>query len=119
MIYVQYPPRRTRMVMRRSAFAILSLGGFMAVHGAEAADASFSDFPFLVHCELNYIDRAYYLSKVDSDGAAVYITPENQAGTITISGTAKPIGGEWAGSCSGKTLEQLRSAGQTFYLRLQ
>jgi len=83
----------------------------------QAAEASFTDFPFMVHCENNGIHRAYYLAKVDGDGVAVYISPDNLAGTITLHGTAEPIGGEWAGSCAGKTLQQLRDAGQAFDLR--
>ncbi|MDR6635445.1 hypothetical protein J2X72_004259 [Phyllobacterium sp. 1468] len=85
---------------------------------AHAKDVSFVDFPFLVHCESGGADRAYYLSKITADGVAVYISPDNLAGTVTINGAAEPaMGGEGPGSCSGKTLEQLRSAGQAFYLQ--
>ena len=89
----------------------------MSLPGSEAAEASFIDFPFMVNCELNGVDRAYYLARIDTDGVALYISPDNKAGTITIEGTAKPIGGDWSGSCSGKTLEELKSAGQAFYLQ--
>lgn len=85
---------------------------------AHAKDVSFIDFPFLVHCEANGIDRAYYLSKITPDGVAVYISADNLAGTVTINGAAEPaMGSEGPGSCSGKTLEELRSAGQAFYLQ--
>jgi hypothetical protein len=81
-----------------------------------AAEGSLVDFPFMVHCVNNGTDRAYYLAKIDADGVAVYISPDNQAGTITLHGPAEPVGGEGAGSCSGKTLQQLSAAGQAFYL---
>jgi len=85
---------------------------------AHAKDVSFIDFPFLVHCEAGGIDRAYYLSKITPDGVAVYISPDNLAGTVTINGAAEPaMGGEGPGNCSGKTLQELRSAGQAFYLQ--
>jgi hypothetical protein len=98
------------------AIAQSSLAG-MCSPSAHAQEASFEDFPVLVRCELGGVVRAYYLSKIDPDGAAVYMSPDNQAGTITITGKATPVGGEWSGSCSGKTLEQLRTAGQAYDLQ--
>jgi hypothetical protein len=94
-----------------AAVALFSLAGAYCP-GAHAQQGSFEDFPFLVYCELGSVIHAYYLSKIGPDGIAVYITPDNQAGTITIRGKAEPVGGDWSGSCAGKTLEQLRSAGQ-------
>jgi hypothetical protein len=85
---------------------------------AHAKDVSLTDFPFLVHCVADGIDHAYYLSKISKDGVAVYLSPDNLAGKVTINGAAEPaMGGEGPGNCSGKTLEQLRSAGQAFYLQ--
>lgn len=110
---------RSLGLSRLLAFSLLSLSPLAGVHSAVAAEPSFIDFPYLVHCELNGVDRAYYLSSIDTQGVAVYVTPENQAGTITIHGKAQAIGGEWSGSCSGKTLEQLKAAGQAFYLQRQ
>lgn len=87
------------------------------VSAATAADTTFSDFPFMVHCRHDQIDRAFYLSKIGPDGVAIYISPDRQAGIITIDGPAKPLGGEWSGICSGKTIKQLRTDGQAFDLR--
>ena len=53
---------------------------------AAAAEPSFTDFPFMVHCEHSGIDRAFYLSKIVSNGVAIYISPDRQAGTVTIQG---------------------------------
>ena len=110
---------KAREMIRITAFAALTLLQFAIAYNsqASASEAAFSDFPFMVHCELNGIDRAYYLSKIDPDGVATYISPDRQAGTITVSGEAKPVGGDWAGSCSGKTLEELRAAGQAYDLQ--
>jgi hypothetical protein len=82
-----------------------------------ASEPSFSDFPFMVHCKHSGTDRAFYLTKIAPDGAALYISPDRQAGTITIRGPAKPVGGNGSGSCTGKTIQQLREAGQAFDLR--
>ena len=84
-----------------------------------AADSLFSDFPYLVLCELSGVNRAFYFAKIGPDGVAVYIAPDGAAGTITIAGKASPVGGEWSGSCSGKTLAQLRSTGQAYYVQMQ
>ena len=106
-----------RGLVTRTAFAALALSQFAAIPQTLASEVSFADFPFLVNCELNGVLHAYYLSRIGSDGVAVYITPDRQAGTITASGKAEPVGGDWSGSCSGKTLEQLRSAGQAYYFQ--
>jgi hypothetical protein len=103
----------------RTAFAgiaLLQFGGAQ-ICGAYAAEGPFDDFPFLVHCEVSGVHRAFYLSTIGMDGVAVYISPDRQAGTITIRGRAEPVGGEWAGTCVGKTLEQLRTSGQAHDLR--
>ena len=84
---------------------------------AHAQEGSFDDFPFMVRCEVSGAHHAFYLSKIDPDGVAVYMTPDRRAGTVTIDGKAQPVGGSGPGSCSGKTLEQLRSAGQAYYLQ--
>jgi hypothetical protein len=84
---------------------------------ARAAEVAFADFPFLIACEAGGTQHAYYLSRISRDGVAVYLTPARQAGMITLSGTAKRLGGDVQGTCSGKNLEQLRSAGQAFYLQ--
>ncbi|WP_245448944.1 hypothetical protein [Phyllobacterium sophorae] len=110
---------KVRGVAIRTAFAAIALSQFAAADAlhAQAEDASFTDFPFLVHCEAAGVDHAFYLSKIDPDGVAVYISPDRLAGTLTITGKAQLIGGEGSGNCAGKTLEQLRSTGQAYYLQ--
>ncbi len=75
------------------------------------------EFPFLIYCEYEDIHRAYYFSRVGPDGHAIYISPDRQAGTITLDGIAERIGGDRPGSCSGKTIEDLRRSGQAFDAR--
>jgi hypothetical protein len=81
-----------------------------------AEDVTFSDFPFLVFCEDNGVHHAYYLSKLGPEGNALYITPDRLVGSISAKGVAKRLSGGKAGNCAGKTLEELRSAGQAFDL---
>lgn len=104
----------TLNLRRKIAAVALLQFAFVISSKADAEGAAFKDFPFIIHCEYNEIHRAYYLSKVDADGMAIYMSPDRQAGTITIHGSAKAIGQEASGSCVGRTLEQLRSAGQAY-----
>jgi len=101
---------------RQTAFVALIVL-FSSVFGFQVRAASLSDFPFMVHCENSGIDRAFYLAKVGTDGVAVYISPDRLAGTVTIDGPAEPVGGDGSGNCVGKTIKQLKAAGQAFDLR--
>jgi hypothetical protein len=118
MTHVDFWPKSCRLIVMTILTALVFFPITVTLSStAHADDQSFLDFPFIVHCELNGVNRAFYLSSIGPDGVAVYINPERQVGTITVSGRATPLGGDWSGSCSGKTLEQLRSAGQAYYLQ--
>ena len=101
-------------------FAFLTLLQFVAlpVSQARAVELSLADFPFLITCEAGGTQYAYYLSRIGPDGTAVYSTFTGQAGTITLDSKPQRVGvGAIPSSCSEKTLEQLRSAGQAYYLQ--
>ena len=107
-----------RGVVRRIAIAVLALFQFATLHGSEAyAQAVLEEFPFLVDCEVGGVHHVYYLSKVGADGVAVYSTTAGQSVTLTLTGKAEKVGGDVASSCAGKTIEQLRSTGQAYYLQ--
>jgi hypothetical protein len=109
-----------RRVVGRMAFAFLALLQLaaMPISEARAAEPTVADFPFLITCEVGGIQYAYYLSRIGQDGTAVYLTLTGQAGTITLDGKPQRVGGGGPpSSCSEKTLEQLRSTGQAFYLQ--
>lgn len=40
-----------------------------------AQDLSFKDFPFLIYCAIQGIDKDFYFSKRDVDGVAIHLTP--------------------------------------------
>jgi hypothetical protein len=116
----QHIRTKQRGVVGRKAFAVLTLLQLVAIpiSEARAVEVSFADFPFLITCEAGGIHHAFYLSRIGQDGVAVYLTPAGQVGTITVDGTPKRVGGGGIpSSCSGKTLDQLRSAGQAYYLQ--
>lgn len=98
----------------RMAAAVL-IGLCAGAPPALAADPVFRDFPLVVYCDYNGITSAYYFSQLEQ-GRAIYLTPDRQAGSITIDGTALRVGGERSGTCRDKTLPELREAGQAFDL---
>lgn len=100
-----------------SSLATVSSILVVPVSDARSAEVKYTDFPFLIYCEVGDVHHAFYLSKIGPDGVAVYISQAGQAGTITLTGKPQQIGGDTAGSCEGKTLEELRSVGQAFYLQ--
>lgn len=118
MASVVFSRMRGRALNPNAVFAAFALLPFAAILGSEAhaAETSFKDFPFLIQCEYKGTSHAYYLSRLGVDGIAIYITPDRQAGTISIGGTAEAVGDERSGTCAGKTLDRLRSAGQAFDL---
>jgi hypothetical protein len=100
-----------------SVFTAVALSQFTPFFQAHADNGSFPDFPFLVHCEVGGVDHVFYLSKISPEGVAVFLSPDRQAGTITVKGKAEAVGGDGSGNCAGKTLGQLRSAGQAYDLQ--
>jgi hypothetical protein len=115
----QHNRTKVRGVAGRIAFAVLTLLQLAAIpiSEARAGEVSFADFPFLIMCEAGGIQQVFYLSRIGQDGVAVYLGAAGQAGTITLDGTPKRVGGgDIPTNCAGKTLEELRAAGQAYYL---
>lgn len=115
-VFSRYLTVRARRTVMSTAFAALLIWQAAALYTspAHAAENSLADFPLVVHCEGNRVLHFYYLSKINPDGIAVYLTPGRQGGTISIDGAAKRVVEGVTGTCSGKTLEQIRSAGQAY-----
>ena len=118
----QYVRVKIHGVAGKIAFLVLMLSQILGPPNSEAhaVEVSFADFPFLIACEAGGIYQAYYLSRIGKDGVAVYATHSGQAGTLSLTGKAKQVGADiqsTQSTCAGKTLEELRSAGQTYYLK--
>jgi hypothetical protein len=99
-----------------AASIAIALSPFMSIYNSQAHAGEASDtFPFLIYCKFDGTIHGLYLSRIQPDGLAVYDTPDKESSLsiiITLNGKAEPVGGDWSGNCKGKTLEQLRSAGQ-------
>ena len=101
-----------------AVLAVLGLSSLLVAHDAWAANVDIKDFPLAIYCESSGIEHVFYLSKLQKDGLAVYARPDGVIGTISFEGTAKVVGGDGeSGSCGGKTIIELREAGQTFDFR--
>ena len=77
-----------------------------------AGDANITH-PLVIVCELKGARHFAYLDRIAADGTATYMTPSGQFATVPTDGVFSRGGQADAGSCAGKTLEQLRAAGQT------
>lgn len=94
-----------------AAFAILAAGTGVA----QAQDAEFKKFPFVVFCEFNGVTNAYYFSQLQN-GQAIYLSPDRQIGVVTLGGDTSNVGEDRQGNCADKTVDDLRAAGQAFDL---
>lgn len=83
----------------------------------QAQDDPFEQFPLVIQCKYNETYHTFYLSRISQDGTATYQASERIAGTITLDGKAKAIGGEGGGTCVGKTLTELRASHQAYDLK--
>jgi len=103
--------------MKRVEATLLAvLGLAVAASAGHAEMATFADFPTVVYCENLGVTHAYYFSRLGTDGVAVYLTPDDLAGAVTIDGVAMKVGGEAVGSCADKALDDLRASGQAVFL---
>ncbi len=113
-------------MLKKFGMTACSIGGTLALFGiaqpmtalqASAQEPSLQAFPLAIVCESSGIPHVFYLSKLQKDGVAVYVRPDGLVGLISLTGTATVVGGDGErGSCGGKTLAEMRSAGQTVEL---
>lgn len=113
--------RRKSIALARRVLAGLvaapTLVAAFPLHAVHAEDDPFSQFPLVIHCKYNETYHAFYISRVSQDGVATYVASDRIAGTITLDGQAKAIGGAGGGSCVGKTLVELRASQQAYDLK--
>jgi hypothetical protein len=92
-----------------ATIAAIPAAGLIAV---AAADDPLGNFPIVIQCKNKNTLHAFYLSRVTEDGLATYAASDRIAGTISLDGHAKAVGGQGGGTCVGKTLQELRASGQ-------
>jgi hypothetical protein len=91
------------VMARRLRFALsaVALGLFAPTGPLEADVAKITQFPMAIICEFSGIEHVFYLSKLQTDGVAVYQRPDGILGTISLSGPSAVMGGDGQakGSC--------------------
>ena len=105
----------------RLSIAVVGLPLCLPLFCAEtfARDLPFKDYPCVIYCEAEDGIRAFYFSKLDTSGVAIYLSQDVQAGMISINGDERRVGGEQSGPCYNKTVDELRSSGLAFDLPRQ
>ncbi|WP_244619073.1 hypothetical protein [Rhizobium sp. 18055] len=106
--------RLTKCLGTCAAIAVVATAAFHTIGTGvvHADDDPFEKFPIVIQCKHKDTVHAFYLSRVAANGLATYVASERIAGTISLDGHAKAVGGAGGGSCVGKTLEELRASGQ-------
>lgn len=102
---------------RRHLNVCLGIGTVLVLQGLGAApvlaaDNALDRFPIVIQCKYKETVHAFFLSRVTGAGLATYVASDRMAGTISLDGHAKAVGGQGGGSCVGKTLNELRASGQ-------
>ncbi|EPE98028.1 hypothetical protein [Rhizobium grahamii] len=109
-------PSPTTITSLSKILAAAAFCAFLPNQAAQAQDP-LADFPLFIGCELKGTYHVFFLSRVTKDGTATYTASDRIAGTITLDGKAKAVGGTEGGDCVGKTLKQLRASGQAHDLK--
>ncbi len=82
--------------------------------GPSAAGDANITHRLVIVCEIKGERPFAYLDRIAADGTATYMTPSRQFLEAAADGVVSRPGQAAAGNCAGKTLEELRAAGQTF-----
>jgi hypothetical protein len=105
-------PASTRFRLRLLSgivFSLVAVIGFSTTAIAQQKDP-IENLPHALICAKGEVTVIGYLTRIDADGSAVYMTLNSVFVTVSPDGT---VGDRSAGTCSGKTLAELRAAGQT------
>lgn len=68
------------------------------------------DLPQALICTSDDITAIGYLTRVNADGSAIYMAPNDIFVTVASDGR---VGNRGSGTCSGKTIDELRAIGLT------
>ena len=72
--------------------------------------SSIGDLPQALICAKGDVTVVGYLAKVNADGSAIYVTPNDIYVEVSPDGK---VGSRSSGTCSNKTIDELRANGQT------
>ena len=97
---------------RPSTLAAALVGAFLSMATTAPAQQSttIGNLPFALICSKEDVTVIGYLSRVNADGSAVYMTTTNIVVAVSAEGM---VNNRAEGTCAGKSLDELRDSGQT------
>ena len=91
--------------------AVLAASVISAATTASAQDsATIGSLPHALICAKEGVTVVGYLARVNADGSAIYMSPSDILVAVSAEGV---VDNRSDGSCSGKTLAELRDSGQS------
>ncbi|WP_299355226.1 hypothetical protein [uncultured Shimia sp.] len=91
--------------------AALTLSQITWVNTSRAEDVA--DLPAAIMCAVSDQTYVVYLSKIESDGSALYAGIHGGVALVGADGKIKPTDTMNAGDCADRTIQELREAGKT------
>lgn len=85
--------------------------------GPSLAEEAKVTHPLVIICEFRGVTYFGYLDRIDAEGVATYMTPSGLFATFSADGVFTRTGSDVKDNCAGKTLEELRTAGQTLSIK--
>ncbi len=96
-----------------SRTALFLVAATCCFHSEQAGADPSAYYPAAIVCSVAGKQNYVYLSAVESDGSVRYMTLVGAYVTFRPDGVAERPNQQGAGDCAGKTIEELRAAGQT------
>lgn len=72
-----------------------------------------NDLPAALFCSRSELTFVVYLSRIEADGSAQYNGVSGGVAIVNSEGVVEPAESMKKGNCAGRTMQELREAGQT------
>ncbi len=99
--------RKTLMI------ATAIIGSFVIWHPGPASADEHNNLPAVIVCSIGDKQNFAYLATIEADGTARYMTMTGSFAEVSPDKVVMRKQNQAAGDCAGKTIDELRSAGQT------
>ena len=100
--------------MRKTlTMATAVIGSFVIWHPNPASADEHSTLPAVIVCSIADKQNFAYLTTIEADGTARYMTMTGSFAEVSPDQVVMRTQNQAAGDCAGKTIDELRSAGQT------
>lgn len=93
--------------------AVVAAYSYMAWHSGQLHADGHRTLPAVIVCSVSGKQNFAYLSAIEADGTARYMTLTGAFAEVGPDNLVKRAQSQAAGDCAGKTIDQLRGSGQT------